>query len=221
MLSHEQAREFYDRFGSKQDRQRFYEDPAFDQMILHADFENARSVFELGCGTGRLARRLLENRLRQSASYLGVDVSSAMVGLARERLEGFGSRVRVRQTAGTLHLEEADESFDRFISTYVLDLLSVEDIEIALSEAHRVLVSGGLLGLASLTHSQGVGSRLIERVWMAAHSLRPAWVGGCRPIRIEEYLREVEWKIVHVGQVCRYGLCSQVAVARKNSGITR
>jgi cyclopropane fatty-acyl-phospholipid synthase-like methyltransferase len=38
------------------------------------------------------------------------------------------------------------QSFDRFISTYVLDLLSEENIDSLLSEAYRVLRTGGLLG---------------------------------------------------------------------------
>jgi hypothetical protein len=53
MLSHEEARAFYDWFGARQDSQRFYEDPALCDLLGHADFGEARSVFEFGCGTGR------------------------------------------------------------------------------------------------------------------------------------------------------------------------
>ena len=61
VLKHSAARAFYDRFGKKQDCQSFYEDPALDELIAHASFEDARSVFEFGCGTGKFAARILEN----------------------------------------------------------------------------------------------------------------------------------------------------------------
>ena len=48
-----------------------------------------------------------------------------------------------------MHVDLPDRSFDRFISTYVLDLLSEENIDSLLSEAYRVLRTGGLLGLVS------------------------------------------------------------------------
>src|SRR6516225_9677400 len=57
------ARHFYDRFGSWQDTQRFYENPAIDDLVKHTDLEHARSVMEFGCGTGSFARRLLETVL--------------------------------------------------------------------------------------------------------------------------------------------------------------
>ena len=54
-LSIPEARRFYDRFGAKQDKQVWYEAAALDDLVLHSDLANARSIFELGCGTGRLA----------------------------------------------------------------------------------------------------------------------------------------------------------------------
>ena len=54
------ARRFYDRFGSRQDTQGFYENPALDDLVKHANFERALSVLEFGCGTGSFARRLFE-----------------------------------------------------------------------------------------------------------------------------------------------------------------
>lgn len=70
------ARRFYDRFGSRQDTQGFYENPALDDLVKYADFEHARSVLEFGCGTGSFARRLLETDLPAMAHYLGLDITS-------------------------------------------------------------------------------------------------------------------------------------------------
>ena len=69
-LSPTEAKEFYDRFGSRQDRQGFYEDAALDRLIRYGDFASSRRVFELGCGTGRLAHRLLTHELPEESFYV-------------------------------------------------------------------------------------------------------------------------------------------------------
>ena len=124
MLSHREARAFYDRLGSRQDWQWFYEDPAVHEMVGNAGFERASDVFELGCGTGRLAEALLEQRLPSDARYLAVDVSGTMSGLAARRLARFGSRAVVCRTDGSPRLPAASGRFDRFVSTYVLAISS-------------------------------------------------------------------------------------------------
>ena len=57
-LTSSKIRDFYDAFGKKQDKQ-FYEDAAIDHLIEHGEFEKAGYVVEFGCGTGKLASRLL------------------------------------------------------------------------------------------------------------------------------------------------------------------
>jgi ubiquinone/menaquinone biosynthesis C-methylase UbiE len=55
MLSHEQAKAFYDRFGKKQDWQSFYEDAATAALLRNEELDKSSAVLELGCGTGRFA----------------------------------------------------------------------------------------------------------------------------------------------------------------------
>jgi len=54
-LSAAEIRQFYDRFGEAQDKQGFYEDAAQAEMLEYARLQQASSLFEFGCGTGRLA----------------------------------------------------------------------------------------------------------------------------------------------------------------------
>ena len=151
MLTHQQAISFYDHLGAKQDWQAFFESPATRKLIAHASFETAQAVFEFGCGTGAFAERVLAHHLPPQATYLAVDSSATMVRLARSRLARFEERVTVRQTDGSLQLGEHAGSCDRFVSNYVLDLLSPADMAQLLSEAHRLLVAEGRLYLVSLT----------------------------------------------------------------------
>ncbi len=123
-LDADQAKEFYDRAGSKMSSQDFYEDRAVDDLIAHSAFESASRVFELGFGRGQLAEKLLRFHLKSSAKYYGVDISSTMLGFARERLHPYDSQVTLSHTDGILKFNFPDSAFDRFITTFVLDILS-------------------------------------------------------------------------------------------------
>jgi ubiquinone/menaquinone biosynthesis C-methylase UbiE len=214
MLTHEQARAFYDWFGARQDWQRFYENRAREELLRHSAPAQARSIFEFGCGTGRFAENLLAQHAPAEARYLGLDISPTMVRLARARLARFGARAQVVLTAGDTRLPAATSGFDRFFSTYVLDLLAEEEIRSVLDEAHRVLAPGGLLGLVSLTHGFTVWSRAVERLWVAAWRTRPALVGGCRPLSLETFVSE-GWGIRHRSRVVQWGIPSEILIAER------
>jgi len=216
-LSYEEARTFYDRFGSKQDGQRFYEDRAIADLIAHASFEKAGSVLEFGCGTGQLAETLLARHLPPSSRYLALDISTTMVSLARKRLTHFGDRVDVRRTSGEMQLPANSGTCDRFLSTYVLDLLSDDDIRLLIKEAHRVLSSGGFLAISSLTHGSKFVPRLIENAWVLFYSIRPRWVGGCRPISLLSYIDDSEWRIFHRAEIVQCGVTSEIVIAERKT----
>ncbi len=146
-LSHEEAQLFYDRFGGRQDDQAFYEWPAVERMLANLDLGDAHGVVEFGCGTGKLAATLLAVHLSPECRYLGLDVSATMVGLARARIAPFGARAGIRHTDGTPRIEAPDGAFDRFVSTYVLDLLSPHEMGAVLDEAHGVLAPISSLNL--------------------------------------------------------------------------
>jgi ubiquinone/menaquinone biosynthesis C-methylase UbiE len=214
VLTRAQAKAFYDRFGAKQDKQGFYEDPALDNLVAHADFEHTRSVFEFGCGTGRFAERLLDRHLPQDAVYHGVDLSDTMVALARDRLRRFGDRGAIVQSDGSAATGAAPASVDAFVSNYVLDLLPDDEIRAVFAEAQRVLRPGGRLCVVSGTRGRAGLSRLVSWLWGRVHALRPALVGGCRPLLLTNFLAGSGWRLEHVNVVVAYGVPSEVVVAR-------
>ena len=217
-LSHDEARRVYDRIGARQDTQAFYEDRATDLLIAYGAFERAHCVFELGCGTGRFAGRLLAEHLPADAAYVGIDLSPEMVRLARERLRPFRDRAEVRTTDGSLPIDQPDASADRFVSNYVLDLLSEGEIRAVLEEAHRILRPRGLACLASLTTGAGPVSRFVAASWSRLHRIAPALVGGCRPIELLEQLEGAPgWRIRHHQRVAPFGLPSEVVIAERAS----
>lgn len=212
-LTPAEARRFYDRLGSRQDWQGFFENPAINEMIGHAAFGEAHSVFEFGCGTGALAARLLQHLLPADARNDGMDISGTMVSLARERLKPWSDRAHVHQSEGSPNIVEPDSSFDRFVSTYVFDLLAPDFIDQLLSEAHRLLVPGGKLCLVSMTFGASPLSRAVCWGWQRLWRFRPGIVGGCHPIELSGYLRTDFWKVDHQTKVTSWGITSEVLVA--------
>ena len=212
----EDARRFYDRFGARQDSQGFYENPALDALFEHADFRQAQAVFEFGCGTGALARRLFKTVLSGDARYVGLDLSQTMVGLATGRLEPWRDRAEVRLSDGSPRLPVPDGDFDRFVATYVFDLLGPDYQAQVLAEAHRILRPDGLLCTVGLTHGTTPVSRLVSRFWDGICSRWPRLVGGCRPIRLGDDLEPERWEIRH-REVASYGISSEVLVAERRA----
>jgi ubiquinone/menaquinone biosynthesis C-methylase UbiE len=215
ILSYEQAKRFYDWMGAKQDTQSFYERLALADLVAHLELAGAEKVIEFGCGTGRLAEELFNRYLPLSACFVGLDLSSTMVELAKGRTARFGRRAAIQQTSGTTRVDLPDGAFDRFISTYVLDLLSEKDIDSLLSEAYRVLTNGGLLGVVSLTRGSRGLSRFVTWTWERLHQFSPMLMGGCRPIKIRPLLEDLKWKVRHRNVVTPFAIASEIVVAAK------
>ena len=212
-FSREDARWFYDRFGAKQNAQGFYEDAALDALIEHGAFSLAHSVLEIGCGTGRLAARLLADHLPASAVYVGFDISETMAGLARQRLAPWSGRARVQVSGGDFDLAACGGPFDRVVATYVFDLMSVDDIATALAAARRATSKGGLLCACGLTRGTGLLSKATSNLWALVHSLKPSLVGGCRPLVLAELVPAAQWRIAHRQVVVSATVPSEVLVA--------
>ena len=207
-LSHEQAKRFYDRMAVIQDSQYFLERPALTDLVANLEPAGAERWIEFGCGTGRLIEELFVRYLPLDVCYVGFDISGTMVKLASSRLARFGDRAAIRQTNGTMRIDLPDQTFDRFLSTYVLDLLSNEDIDSLLSEAHRVLRTGGLLGLVSQTKGSKRLSRFVMRAWERLYQLSPMATGGCRPITIRSLLKNSRWRVRYRNVVIWFAVAS-------------
>jgi SAM-dependent methyltransferase len=213
-LSTPQAQTFYDGFGAKQDAQGVYEDAALDVLVAEGAFDRADSVLEFGCGTGRLAERLLEYQLPATARYAGTDLSAAMVGLARQRLARFGKRVTLWQGDGPADFAPARPPVARLVTSYVLDLLPPDQIDAFLGAAHAALLPGGLLCTVCLGTGTTPLSRLTARVWGGIARLRPQLVGGCRPISLVPRLNAAAWRVRHHSGVAPWTVPSEIVIAQ-------
>jgi SAM-dependent methyltransferase len=209
-LSHAETEKIYDAFGARQDGAGYYEDVTLAELKRFAKFESAASIAEFGCGTGRFAEEMLSS---SAASYWGCDVSATMIQLSRSRLTKFGERVTLLKTSGETVLALQDESCDRFVSNYVLDILSAQEIESVLGEARRILKPNGLLCLSGLTFGEGVFSKAWTAFWNLRFDLNPKWVGGCRPVALTKFLDD--WELIHHAVITTGRITSEVVVGSK------
>jgi len=210
-LTLNQARSVYDRIGRIQDWQAFYEDATTDRLVANAGLAEDQTIFEFGCGTGRLAARLL-GTLPASVNYLGVDISPVMINIATSRLAAWSERARVVLVDGSLPLP-ADGGFaDRVLSTFVFDLLDEDYARAVLDDLRRILKPDGRLCLASLSHGDRLLERGVCRAWTGLWRLAPQLVGGCRPITVSALL-DHDWQIQHHSRVHQWGLVTEVVIA--------
>jgi SAM-dependent methyltransferase len=116
---------------------------------------SARSVLEVGCGTGDFSR-LLADRCQ---AVIGVDLSPGMIKVARERAAGLGN----------LRLEVADVmrhplppgSFDCVVSIATLHHLP---LRAALQRLAGLVTPGGLLLLLDLYRAAGMADHMLALV---------------------------------------------------------
>lgn len=213
-LTKEEVEKFYDRFGAKQDKQNYHEDVALADLLKRARFDVAHTVVEFGSGTGRFAEELLGKYLPMDATYWGCDVSTTMINLSQKRLSPFGRRATLWKSTGETSLPLPSDCAGRFVSNYVLDILSFNEIHDVIREAKRVLKKDGLLCLTGLTNGKGWFSKFWTAFWNIRFTLNLKWVGGCRPIEVHGFLN-ADWEIEHYHVAAVKGISSEVIVARK------
>jgi SAM-dependent methyltransferase len=132
--------------------------PSFAAM-LHAYLDrlplaSARSVLDLGCGTG-VAARAVASRPEFTGRTVGIDLSPHMVAAARRLAHEQGLAERTTfQVGDSQALEEADAACDVVIAHTLMSHVSAP--EAVLAEAARVVRPGGTVAIfdidpASLT----------------------------------------------------------------------
>lgn len=134
---------------------------AFQQSLAEYDL-HGQEWLDAGCGSGTLARYLVES----GARVLGVDAAEEMVSLARELAneKSYGQQLRFKQIPTITSLPLPDRSLDGILCSSVLEY--VPDSAACLKEFARVLRPGGLL-VVSVANRRSV----VRRAQVATHKL--------------------------------------------------
>jgi ubiquinone/menaquinone biosynthesis C-methylase UbiE len=98
--------------------------------------------------------------------------------------------------------------------SFTLELFDTPEIPSLLEEVRRVLKPGGRIGVASMSKENG--ESLLLRLYEWAHRKWPKYV-DCRPIYLEQSLRDARYEIRKKEKVKFFGLPGEIVVAVKES----
>jgi ubiquinone/menaquinone biosynthesis C-methylase UbiE len=151
-----------DRYDKMQERYLVKRSERFDVIakLIKSVCPNPRLIIDLGCGTGSLAVRLLEEF--DSAKVYAADLDPAILFLAERRLKNFKSRVQITQSDVTKMNWDQYIGADAVVSATALHWLKPEDLEKVYFQIHKILRSGGIF--LNADHS-GSSNNLIQRYW--------------------------------------------------------
>ena len=156
----------------------------------------ARTILELGCGTGNDAARLAD----AGYSVTAVDLSSEAVGRARAR---YGSVARFVIADMTQRLPFPSGSFDAVMSNVAMHMFPDAVTRAVFAEVGRVVRPGGLF----LFHVNALEDRPLRARSLPARELEPDYVveesGQTMHFFSEAYLRELlaGWPKLHLASV--------------------
>jgi L-threonylcarbamoyladenylate synthase len=110
---------------------------AFEDRLVASTGGQARTILELGTGTGETARRLLARH--RDASLVGIDESAAMLAAAGAALDGARIDLRVARLQDPL----PDGPFELVASVLCIHHLDAEEKADLFARVRRVLAPGG------------------------------------------------------------------------------
>ncbi|MGA8453770.1 MAG: class I SAM-dependent methyltransferase [Streptosporangiaceae bacterium] len=156
----------------------------------------ARSVLELGCGTGNDAARLAD----AGFSVTAVDLSGEAIERARGR---FGSMARFVVADMTERLPFPDGAFDAVMSNVAMHMFPDRVTRAVFAEVGRLVRPGGLF----LFHVNALEDRALRARRLPARELAPDYIveasGQTMHFFSESYLRELlgEWRDLDLASV--------------------
>lgn len=134
-----------------------YENPTGAPVVANIPLDCYDSVFDFGCGCGRIARKLLQQKPRPKR-YLGIDLHSGMINWCKQNLShddrkfeflhhdifnaGFNPDPRKPKF---LDLPASDRSFSLILAWSVFTHLTQSQAEHYLGETSRILSADGIL----------------------------------------------------------------------------
>ena len=211
--SRDQARRSYDRLS------RWYdllsepsEGPLREAGLRALRVREGEAVLEIGFGTGH-GLVALARAVGASGSVHGIDLSPAVLRLARKRVDEAGLTNRVHlQPGDAMDLPYQDGSFDAVFMSFALELFDTPEIPVVLHQCRRVLRTRGRIGVVSMSKMQP--TRPVARLYEWAHRRFPGLL-DCRPILVRKSLKDAGFRIVKAEDRSTWGLPVEIVVGEK------
>ncbi len=183
-----------------------------NKALARLSIASGEVVLEIGFGTGHCLKQIAE-AVGEAGRVCGVDLSPGMLEASQRRLARARMSDRVELHCGdAAQLPYADETLDAVFMSFTLELFDTPEIPIVLSEIKRVLKPYGRLGVVSLSREDETSLMLRLYEWM--HQRMPQYI-DCRPIYVEQALKEAGFHVVHSENEKLWGLPAKIVVGVK------
>ena len=210
-----EARQFYDRVSGLYDYiARIFERTHSELALKRVAIQSGETVLEIGFGTGHDLCQIAR-LVGHEGKACGIDISESMLKVTRERLGKARLMDGVELFCGdAAMLPFKDSFFDAAFMSFTLELFETSEIPEVLGEIKRVLKPGGRLGVVSMSRSYGESPVL--RLYEWAHRKWPKYI-DCRPIYVEESLRDARYSIQSKKKTNVFGLPLEIINAVKET----
>lgn len=188
----------------------FFHSKAHEKALELSGVRDGMRVLEVATGSGEMFRRLVE--ANPNGSTIGLDLSPNMAAKTQRRVRDEFPRARAHcKAVDARYMPFRDESFDAVICCYLLELLSSEDIEVALREMYRVLRHRGTFTLVLI----GQNTAVFNQLYRVCGKIAPAFWGRQVEQRAPDMIESADFRIVTERTVRQTFYPSRVLTARK------
>ncbi len=209
----EEAKQAYDRMSEFYDYTlgllgRKYSKTALERLSV----VEGETVLEIGFGTGHCLKWIAKLVGPAGKAY-GIDISPAMIGKTKKRLEKDGSANRAELCCGDATcLPFGESAFDAVFMSFTLEVFDTPEIPRVLVQIKKVLKPDGRLGIVDMSKENGKSVFLKAYEWI--HNKCPKYLGS-RPIYAEQCLIDAGYQIKSKEKIRIFRLPAEIIVAIK------
>ncbi|MCP4138851.1 MAG: methyltransferase domain-containing protein [Chloroflexi bacterium] len=194
---------WYDIFASSEKK---FTDIGLEMLAVQSD----ESVLEIGFGTGYALLKLACSAHPKTVH--GIDISSKMRTITEGKLQRVGLKNSAHlKTGDALKLPYDNSQFDAIFISFTLELFDTPEIPIILQECHRVLNTGGRLGVVALKKEDCRAIHIYEYFHKKMSTLV-----DCRPIYAKESIEDATFQITQNKKMTMWGLPINILLAKKS-----
>lgn len=180
---------------------------ARQRAMAFANIKNGEAILEVAVGTGLTFLEILKTN--PDGENIGIDLTPAMLKKAQRKAARAGTGNYQLTTGDAYALQFPDRHFDLLMNNYMFDLLPEKDFPLVLAEFKRVLKPDGRLILVNMTR----GEHFHQKTWEGVYHLNPRWLGGCRGVLLQDYLRNAGFRNIKREFLSQLGFPSEIIIA--------
>jgi ubiquinone/menaquinone biosynthesis C-methylase UbiE len=188
----------------------FFHSKAHTRALDMSGIRDGMRVLEVATGSGEMFHRLVD--ANPSGCTIGLDLSPNMAARTQRIVRRKFPHSRTQcEAVDARFMPFRNESFDAVMCCYLLELLSSDDIVVALQEIHRVLRRRGTFTLVLI----GQNTEFFNQAYRVCGSVAPAFWGRQVAQRIPELVESLDFTITGDRAVRQGFYPSRVLTVRK------